>query len=77
MNMRLVIAFITELVHRYCFDNIYDNYETRRKKRKPLEYTLRERAIIAIYKTLCAIVPDFRQVLKRHVVRYDRYNVIE
>lgn len=75
--IKIIIAYYTEKIHRYVFENIYFNNDERKRKRLPIEYTFKEKIILRIYKYSINKCPNFRQILKYPDKKYLRYNIPE
>ncbi len=69
------LAFVTEKVHRYVFDHIYFCNADIKKRKLPIKFKLKEKAIIWIYKKLFKACPKFRLILKYESKKYQRYTV--
>lgn len=67
-----ILAYYTEKLHRYVFDNIYFNNEERKRRKLPIGFTLKEKIILRVYKLMVKLNPNFRKKINSK-----RYNYVD
>lgn len=68
LHFKLNLAFYTEKVHRYVFDNIYVHFDYTGRR----GFTKKERLIIVFYNTLVKLNPKFRRSVRDYKELFKR-----
>lgn len=68
LHLKLNLAYYTEKVHRYVFDNIYVHFDYTGRR----GFTKKERLILVGYKILFKLNPKFRRIVRDHKELFKR-----